>query len=72
MFSSLVCAVVNVHFVSMSYSVGEEEGNVEVCARMVGLNVKDVVVTVSTNEGTAKCTWAIICYIQVWEITVYS
>ena len=56
MFSSLVCAVVNVHFVSTSYSVGEEEGNVEVCARMVGLNAKEVVVTMSTNEGTAKCT----------------
>ena len=56
MFSSLVCAVVNVHFVSTSYSVGEEEGNVEVCARMVGLNAKEVVVTMSTNEGTARCT----------------
>ena len=51
----LVCAVVNVNFVSMSYSVGEGEGDVEVCARMVGLNVKDVVVTLSTNDGTAKC-----------------
>ena len=35
--------------------MGEGEGDVEVCARMVGLNVKDVVVTLSTNDGTAKC-----------------
>ena len=51
----LVCAVVNVNFVSMSYSVGEGEGDVEVCARMVGLNAIDVVVTMSTNDSTAKC-----------------
>ena len=32
----------------------EGDGSVEVCARMVGLNTKDVVINMSTNDGTAK------------------
>ena len=32
----------------------EGDGSVEVCARMVGLNTKDVVINMSTNAVTAK------------------
>ena len=43
-----------VNFVSTHYRVEEGDGSVEVCARMVGLNAKDVVINMSTNDGTAK------------------
>ena len=43
-----------VNFVATHYRVEEGDGSVEVCARMVGLNTKDVVINVSTNDGTAK------------------
>ena len=43
-----------VNFVSTHYRVAEGDGSVEVCARMVGLNTKDVVINMSTNDGTAK------------------
>ena len=38
----------------MRYHVEEGDGTVEVCARMVGLNAKDVAINMSTNDGTAK------------------
>ena len=38
----------------------EGDGGVEVCARMVGLNAKDVVINMSTNDGTAKRMYAVI------------
>ena len=36
------------------YRVEEGDGSVEVCVQMVGLNVRDVFVNMSTNDGTAK------------------
>ena len=43
-----------VNFVSTHHRVEEGDGSVEVCAQMVGLNTKDVVINMSTNDGTAK------------------
>ena len=39
-----------------NHRVEEGVGNVEVCAQMVGLNVRDVLVNMSTSDGTAKRT----------------
>ena len=50
----------NVNFTTADYRVEEGGGSVEVCARMVGLNVRDVFVNMSTNDGTAKRTQAVI------------
>ena len=47
-------AVLTVNFISTRYRVEEGDGSVEVCARMVGVNAKDVVINMSTDDGTAK------------------
>ena len=47
-------AVLTVNFISTRYRVEEGDGSVEVCARMVGLNSKEVVINMSTNASTAK------------------
>ena len=47
-------AVLTVKFISTHYRVEEGDGSVEVCAQMVGLNAKDVVINMSTNASTAK------------------
>ena len=41
---------------SARYRVEEGDGSVEVCARMVGVNAKDVVINMTTDDGTAKRT----------------
>ena len=50
----LFCVVLTVNFISTPYRVEEGDGSVEVCAQMVGLNAKEVVINVSTNASTAK------------------
>ena len=45
-----------ISIVSAHYRVEEGDGRVEVCARMVGVNVRDVVINMSTDDGTAKRT----------------
>ena len=49
-------AVLTVKFISTHYRVEEGDGSVEVCAQMVGLNSKKVVINMSTNASTAKRT----------------
>ena len=48
--------VLTVNFSSTRYRVEEGDGSVEVCARMVGLNAKDIVINMSTNDSIAKRT----------------
>ena len=55
-FLCLFHAVLTVNFSSTRYRVEEGDGSVEVCARMVGLNAKDIVINMSTNDGIAKRT----------------
>ena len=52
--STHVDAVLNATFTTGDYSVSESEGVVQVCVMLTGLIARNVIVDISTSNGSAK------------------